>query len=537
MKMTIEKAVLFFLGLTFFIGTWHALPMLSVIGDEQCFVGSVLRAMERHTIVPAVDDVPYGTLTYVLNYLLMGVVLLFALPFFRFDVAGLKMFLLQSPEYAYIVPRFLNACLAVGMLVLFHRFLTREVKDTKAKLFLLVLLFTNVITTLILHTGKMWVLSTLLVMISFRYVYDALEKGSGTTERPHRSIFLAIFFSFLALANFPLNLYSLISIPILFFFFRKKKDVCFSIGISVLVGLLAFVLVTAFNFEGIKHQVLGISTDFHTIGVTSRFDLGAILRSFSSYALKLVYLFPLTLITLLMVWKNGIRNKILFVLSLIYFFVNFTTIALVANGAYISMMDKLRYLFHLGFFLTFLLASFNISFKKKMYVIGGISLLYGLFTVYMLAVPTTYNRAYDWVKREFADSDIVIVNKAVGPMLQLPKNKSSYLLIEKESCATKCLNTLKDDLHREFKPITIDEKSIKTIDVMDLAKGKDLYFILSTATSSQDMQQVAFFGNPIDDARYYSVDFNIGNYFDMNYLRARNLGHNIYIYKYTGPRD
>ncbi len=42
----------------------------------------------------------------------------------------------------------------------------------------------------------------------------------------------------------------------------------------------------------------------------------------------------------------------------------------------------------------------------------------------------------------------------------------------------------------------------------------------------------AFFGNSVDDASYRTIDYNLGNYLDPDYFRLKNLGHNIYIYRY-----
>jgi len=529
-KSNIEKVTLFLLGLSFFIGIWHALPMLNVINDEMYFVGGVLRAMESHSILPVVNDVPYGTITYFLNYILFAVFLMLALPFFRFDLLKLKTFLVQSPEWAYLIPRFLSACLALIMLFLFYRFLKKEFEDKKVRLFLLILLFTNIITALILHTGKMWVLSTLLVILSFFYLYRALQGKDGDQRRLTRNILLSILFSFLALANFPLNLYSLINLPILFFFFRKDRKVCFAIIKYFIIGLVVFIIVTLTNFSGIKNQIISVFTDFHPMVTADQWSLSVLAKSFSLYFIKLIRLFPLLIITLLLALKSKVRNRNLLVLSIIYFIVNFVTISVAANGAYLGLTSKLRYLFQLGFFLVLAIASFDLKFSKKLYIIGGISLVYYIFTIYCLSVPTTYNQAYEWIKNNYGNQEIVIVNKTLGVQLQLPKNKKSYLLIDEKYCATKCLNTLEYDLNSDFKPVVIDEKSRETIDVFAL--DKDLYFIESAATSSKKVQLVKFFGNKINDSLYYSVDSNMGNYFDLNYFKIKNLGSNIYIYKY-----
>ena len=172
-----------------------------------------------------------------------------------------------------------------------------------------------------------------------------------------------------------------------------------------------------------------------------------------------------------------------------------------------------------------------------MYLIGGCSVVYYIFTLYCLSVPTTYNQAYRWIKDNYGKQDVVIVNKEVGVFLQLPKNKESYAFMKDTYCSTKCQNTIKENLNSDFKPLILDEKSLETVSVMDLAQGKELYLIKSAADLDEDLQLVAFFGNPIDDALYYSVDFNMGNYIDLNYFKIRNLGNNIYIYKYQQAEE
>ena len=66
----IDSLMLAFFALGSFVGIWHALPMLNVILDEQYFVGGVLRAIEAKSILPLATDVPYGTITFYLNYAL-----------------------------------------------------------------------------------------------------------------------------------------------------------------------------------------------------------------------------------------------------------------------------------------------------------------------------------------------------------------------------------------------------------------------------------------------------------------------------------
>src|SRR3989344_3493488 len=125
-KLNCEKLVLIFLALSFFVGIWHAFPMLNVVADEMYFVGGVLRAMEHKTILPVAADVPYATLTYFLNYILIALYLLALLPFFKFNLAELKFTLVQAPEIVYWLPRLLSVLLALVFLSLFYQWFKKE---------------------------------------------------------------------------------------------------------------------------------------------------------------------------------------------------------------------------------------------------------------------------------------------------------------------------------------------------------------------------------------------------------------------------
>lgn len=52
-----ERAIVTLLCISFFVGIWHALPLLNVVTDEWYFVGGVVRAMEHHTFIPLPNDV------------------------------------------------------------------------------------------------------------------------------------------------------------------------------------------------------------------------------------------------------------------------------------------------------------------------------------------------------------------------------------------------------------------------------------------------------------------------------------------------
>ncbi|KND49431.1 MAG: hypothetical protein AB198_00585 [Parcubacteria bacterium C7867-003] len=520
----VEKIIILLICLSFFIGTWHALPMLNVVGDEMYYVGGVLRAIENHTVIPFPDDVPYGTLTYLVSFVVSTFSIAGLLTFFSFDVAALKVFLIQSPSIMYFLLRLTSACLSVVMLVFVNKILKREFQDFKIRVFLLVLLFTNIIVTTILHTGKMWVLSTLLVLISFFYLYKSTENNVLTEVDTdlNKNIFKSIIFSFLALSNFPLNLYSLICVPILLFWFKGDKKIIKKILVYTFVGAVIYGLVTLFNFEGIKNQIISIFVVYHPIvgDISSNLNFLASLRV---YLIKLVILFPVVITLLFVSIKDGVRNKNLFIISFIYFLVYFGLIVVVANWTS-DVRSYLRYLFPLGFFLVFIAASFNLKFKRIFYIFAFISVYFGVHTIYLLSVPTTYNKAYDWVNTNLSFQNVIIVNEI--SYLQLVKNKQSSLYTKESFCSTKCKNIISSDLNSDFKPLVIDPISKE----FDFSRRKeDVYYIKETPVEDNSLKLVASFVNTGDV--YHSVDYNLGSYFDLDYLRLKNLGKNHYIYK------
>jgi len=362
---------LILLGASGFIGFWHALPMLDVIGDEMYFTGGVLRAIENHSLLPALGDVPYGTITYLFNYFLIGGFLLVLSIFFKFNFYDLKNYLVQSPELIYIIPRLLSAFLAMVYLWLFNKILKKEVENYKIRIFILILIFTNMLTVSVLHTGKMWVLSTLLVLISFYYLYEALKDGCNLDgDSNNRSIFLSILFSFLAAANFIFFAFSLINIPLFFIFFWRDKTIKIKIFKYVFISLIGFLVIISLNFPSTKQLVIGmLSTNNPILDKAVVRENLKIIASFWLYFKKIIAFFPLHLLAIILILKDKIKNKKLFIISTIYFFTYFIAISAVATWSN-NIYAYSRYVLPLGFFLGFIVISFNIKFRKIFYFLS-----------------------------------------------------------------------------------------------------------------------------------------------------------------------
>ncbi len=522
-RLNLERAVLIILGLSFFIGLWHALPLTNIVADENYFVGSVLRAMENRALIPQANDVPYGTITYLLNYFLIALALGALLPFAGFRLDGLKLMLIENPELIYWIPRFLSAISGLAFLFLINRFLKNEVADLKVRIFLLILIFTNIITAVVMHTGKVWVLSTLLVMISFYFLYK-------------KKVALTVIFSFLALANFPLNAFSLINIPILLVLFRKDRASIYKIFKYAALGLALFLLITLLNFESVKNQVLSVYNTylFSAEAVKHNAD---ILNAFWLNLKKFAALFPLLILAAIFAVKNKIKNRYLFGISLLYLLAYFLLVVFLTRWV-VDFQLSLRYLFPLGFFIIFFIASFDLKFHKFFYVLSAISIIYFGFTLYYLSSPTNYNLAYDWVVENLNREEVVIINRGLDgeiyrgvDELRLPLNRRSALLIDESYCGSQCENVIENDLNNRFKPLVIDPRS-KITSTYQLPAGSAIYYLEEVPQNKLGLIVIKKFGNEFANSRWhYSVDYNLGNYFDWRYFLIGNLGKNVYVYK------
>ncbi len=529
-QLDFEKVAIGFLAVSFFVGIWYGLPLKDTINDELYFVGGVLRAMEHHAIFPLGIDVPYGTLTYLLNYLLIGVVLLVLLPFFGFNLAALKIFVLNHTGEMYLVPRFVSAVVGVCCLWLVYKILKQEIKEKKSRIFLMIILFTNIITTLIFHTGKMWTLSTLLVLVSFYCLYQILTRvSSGDNSAQGRYLFASIIFSWLALTNFPLNAIFLINLPILLFVFRKDKQILTRIFYYSLFGFFIFATVIWLNWEGIKSQLLDIFVTYHPIikSIPARkiIENISVFKSFLLYPIRLLLLYPLLLPVVILAAFRGIKNKKLFYISLIYSICYFIGISAISTWV-LDFNKRLHYLFYLGFFLVFLIASLNFRFTRFYYILSIVSLVYFFPSLYFLSAPTTYNRAYQWLSHNFNSADTVIVNNV--DRFQFPKNKESYLLEEYGERSIRRQNFIEYNLNSWQKFLVIDQFS--RVDAN--REKKNVYYIFTTPPNDADnWQLIKTFKNDIDDNAYFAPDYNVGNYFNFSYFKITNWGENVYIYK------
>ncbi|MEN9614149.1 MAG: hypothetical protein RLZZ347_456 [Candidatus Parcubacteria bacterium] len=522
---TIERIVLGLLSISFFVGIWHGFPSVTTIADEMFFVGGVLRAIEHHTLLPASGDVPYGTVTYLLSYLFSIPVLAGLFLWCGLSVAKMKLLLLTSPWIMYGAIRCMSASIGVFLVWFLNRFLRPIVAEVEVRMALLVLLFCTQIVNFIFHTGKVWVVSTTLLVLSFVYVYRALTaKQEYNNADARKYSYLAIIVSFVAFANLPIMGFALMSAPILCWNFWKNKELRLAVCTSTVVGALVFGLITALNIGGILAQVESIFGGY--LQADSVVSVG---RSLLLNGEKMVLLFPLILITLLLHIRTKITDRRLFFLSALYLVLYIVTISAIARWS-TTVYSYYRYLTPVGFFLVLLLASLRLTKKKMLCVVAVGSFLVSVMMLYRLSIPDMYQQARTWITAEINRSDVVLVNN-VGSTFELPKNTRSYDGIRREFCATRCLAEYTYGINKSFLPLVIDAQTSSTTQSSYGGSAQDVYVLTSTnQNSNTHLVLVKSFVNTTEDAPNYTAE-DSGSYFNPILVHLVPFGSNVYIYR------
>jgi hypothetical protein len=526
----IERVVLGALSLSFFVGIWHGFPSVTTIADEMFFVGGVLRAIEHHTLLPAFGDVPYGTVMYLISYLFSIPFLTTLFVFCGFSVIKLKVFLLTYPWVMYGFLRCVSATSGVLLLVFLNRFLRSIVVDTKTRLALLTLLFSTQLVNFIFHTAKVWVLSTVLLVGSFVYVYRALtaEQERSFVDAKKYS-FYVVLASFLAFANLPIMGFALLSVPILFWNFRQNRELCLVLCRYIAFGVIIFIAITALNSSSISVQVGSIFKGYLADGSQSR-ELVSIPHSILLNLEKMVLLFPLVFIIFLGNFRTTIANRRLFFLSLTYLITYVLLISIVARWS-TTVYSFYRYLTPIAFFLVFLVSSLNLVGRRLVIGVAVFSFILLGVMLYRLSIPDLYQQLRIELITEMNREGILLVNRA-GSTLELPKNAHSYGLIRPEFCATRCIAEGLYGINRSFLPLVIDaQMSSTTLTLQNLGLIGEVYVFTSTNRNvDTSLTLMKKFTNNTDDTFNYTAD-NIGSYFNSLLFSFTPFGSNIYVYK------
>ncbi len=530
--LSLDHLVLAFFVVGSFIGIWHALPMLNVILDEQYFVGGVLRAIEMKSVLPPVGGVPYGTVTFYLNYVLQIPFLAILLAWKGFNIVSLETYLILHPEIAYLVPRLLSAMIATIVALVYDRFLRSEGLPLPQRFAVLSVMFMTVIASVTFHTGKVWVLSSVLAGTSALCTYLALKAHiRGAQEPVYGPIFWSIVSAFVALANFPLAGVFLVNIPILLYIFRNDTVRFRAVTRAILTGVFVFTVVLATNVRNIYSLVIHIFTDFNPIlsGGTSAQALTPFSESFFFHFEQTLVAFPFVIaVIVIAVLTRAIQNKLLFWVSFGYAGLYFLTISLVATW-FDDLGGELHYLFPLAFFSSGMIAA--IAYKKMRLIVWGFCVLQTLvffYTLYLLSVPTTFNQVDAFVEQNFRTEHVLIINTVVE--LSLPLNKETALLQSDEHCGSKCLYWRSATLESDFIPVVVTSQS--QIDKVNAASYSRVLLITDQRpVTSCVSEPLKTFQSGASDERYVSVEYNLGHYFVPDFWHLSRLGKNLTLYE------
>ncbi|MFZ2500422.1 MAG: hypothetical protein WAW90_00330 [Minisyncoccia bacterium] len=515
------------------MGTWYAFPMLNVVSDEMYFVGGVLRAMQNHTLIPLLYDVPYGTLTFYLNYIWQIPFLLILLALNSGHVSGVYTQLIVHPEYGYLVTRLVSAGIAIGFAFWFERFLRREGIPMVQRFAVLSVPFMTIMPATILHTGKVWVLSSILVMMSLCLLYRSIRRNRKEDQRASlRDARMSIVLAALAFANFPLAGIFLITLPILLIVFRKDTAGIVQVLVGTVWGVVLVALVAALNFKNIIFQITDVFTHYHPVGVAAAQSVGMHISTFFSLILhvkQVAFLFPLTLILIVYaLMRNAVQNRLLFFLSAGYAILYFSVIVVLVTWSSDSA-GYLRYLFPLAFFFSGMVAS--LDFKKLhwvLYIFCTVQVVVYGYTLYLLSAPTTFNVAAAYVTQTYHDEDRMLIYNNLGD-LDLPRNTRSAFLTQEKFCASKCQYYRSATTTNTFSPTVVGEQSDWS--EIHLKDFSSFVWINDRAlTNICAGEPVAIFTGGTADEHFASIDYNFGNYLVPRLWHLPRLGKNIYLY-------
>lgn len=515
----IERWVLCLLALSFFVGLNFGFPLTTVTNDEMFFVGSVFRSLASHSFLPQGLDVPYGTLNYLLSFVLISASLLGLLPFFHFNLAVLQTWVAGHYYLFYLAPRLVSALALVGLLILFYDLAREKIKSVALRLALISLLFSNVIITAIFHTGKVWGLSTFFLVGSALFLYRVWQGDR------HYAVW-AILFSFLAAANFPLAGLALISSPCLYVIYRRQDLPLRELYRFGAGGLGLLILILAINYQGIGEQIRSIVFDY-TLSPFARAYNTPIPSSILLFSIKALLLF--TPLWLALTASTGkIADQKLFKLALGYLLIYLLAVGLTARWVH-DLSAAFRYLVPVGFFLSLLI--FSLDWKElgrlRRLSIGAlvvINLIYFSFTITLLLRPTTFNLVRDWTAANLNSPQTVIINQT-GFWYEPPLNQITALAIQDQFCASRCQSVRRGEGSTEFQSLVLGNQTRATSIV-----GHKVYLVATTTVVTRtgdlvySISEASYRGSP------QLLDL-FGDYSNLNFFRLHHWGENFYLYR------
>lgn len=494
------------------VGIWHALPNVNVVGDESGYVGGVLRAMQLHTLQPHIDDA--YTLSFLASYLLMIPVVTFVFVAAHLSTVGAITILFSNYYLLYLIPRMVSVLSALAIAYVFLRLSQKVGHSTRSTFVSVALVLSTIILTVIMHTGKMWTLSGLLLLLANYFCTKALLSPTEAVKRWYRSaIFWAIGCALLAVANFPLSLVSLTVVPVLWYMFKDSGARRSIMVYTCIWGVITAVLVL-FNLHGWMAQDAATPT-----GSSPSFLVNI------AYQLFLLVAVAPFLVLAIVSNIRVLKYRPLFFLALAELVLYIVLLAIRAPWA-AGRLDMLRYDFFVVLLLGCMLVATALRTQKILSVLLVCSSLFYIQSLHLLAVPTTYNDARNWIITTFASQSVEIDNEI--PLLDLPKNPASYALTKPELCESTCQLSQQYHFNNSYRYLVVDKESLPLALLGHENNITPLFVVTDVATTSSTYQLIRSFGQNPDF--YFSLAYRTGLY-DPRYLLIHQMGPVLYVYK------
>ena len=485
-----------------FLGLWHAFPNMDVVSDESGpYVWNVLDAFKAGTVVPHMD---YSyTISFYINYIIMGLV---GLLFFGGDIASLASYVGYRDTYLLLLPRLATVIVTILLLVLFLRLVQRQTKSLASRLSLVVLVFTDIIFVVIAHTGKMWLFSLFLFFASFYFLTEAFRRYQELAKLSwYRSPILhSIIFAFLAFANFPFNIIALLNVVyIYYFFYHQLQPLRKLINLATLAGLAIFVLTFLLNRHGWSAQ--NSLTPTGSLELLPTFIFRYLIEG--SYSLM-----PLLLVSLFLNTRRIVEKRLFWITSS-YLLSYLLLLAFRATWIGPEASSYWRYLLYPTFFVGTMLLFTEVRSRYVLYLCVLVSLVFFVKTIYLLAVPTTYNIMLEYVKGMDLENSL-LVNRV--PQLDIHWRKGpeglGYIVAKND--------------------VNVPQIRDEVTKLTDAQKYRGSYLI---SEEQADYRLIYKADNNFPDNYYASIENNLGPY-DYRLLLLNRLGKPLYLYDFSSPK-
>lgn len=531
---SIDTLVIYVLGLFFICGIWYGFPLTSIVFDEM-FPGAVVRAMTQGSVFPQGTDVLYGTITYLINYVLIAPAVLVSLIVGGGSVLSTKIFWIEHTWLLYLLARLVSFGSVILMMVWFRSMLEKLGVSTFTRFSIIVLTFSNLIIFSTFHTSKVWIVTSLLIVGSLRCALYALDGGNFSKK----SLVIAYILAALAMANFPLAGTYFVSLVCWGTYLIRNKSLDVKLvnytKIVIYVCVLAGVVI-AFNWQGVHAQLKSIIFDYTLSSVAQETNL-SLYESVQVNVVKVLLVAPLLLVAHLVSIFVRARNKAystvsnatnnFWLLVILYLCVYFFAIIVTARWS-IEPTSFLRYMVPVCLMLGLLLAKYIVANKYKKFisvtygVLCTISISYMIKATLLLSVPPTYVIAVRELFANYNNVSTVILN-SVSPLISLHQNQDSYklnTLNDEYVCGSRCRMTIEQpNLFNNvvFKGIYLENYHKKSVQVHQ--KIRDSKYQVYDIQIREGAVLAGGGGLDLED---------LGNYFSRKFWQLERLGKNIY---------